>query len=125
MNYYKKVESKSQNLIAGNYLTQDGHGGRAEEHRKEMEQIAIAIFRTEYDKIMKDIEEKIFAAQYRAYEQALKDVLGVLEYDIESVTRIGIEGCKDIFEGRKAQKYISDKIVELITKELKNKHFRP
>jgi hypothetical protein len=55
----------------------------------------------------------------------LKDVLGVLEYDIESVTRIGIEGCKDIFEGRKAQKYISDKIVELITKELKNKHFRP
>lgn len=49
----------------------------------------------------------------------------VLEYDIHSVTKIGIEGCHDIFEGEKAQSYISDQIMKRITKELKSKTFRP
>jgi hypothetical protein len=54
----------------------------------------------------------------------LRDVLGVLEYDIESVTRIGFDGCKDIFEDKKAQKFISDHIMKTIIKELKNKNFK-
>jgi hypothetical protein len=50
--------------------------------------------------------------------------LGALEYDIHSVTKIGIDGCREIFEGEKAQKYISDHIVREIKKHLGNKHFR-
>jgi hypothetical protein len=49
----------------------------------------------------------------------------VLEYDIQSVTKIGIEGCKDIFEGKKAQKFMSDQMMKTIVKGLKGKHFRP
>ena len=75
--------------------------------------------------MMEEIEERMRMAQYQAYEQALKDVLGVLEYDIHSITKIGIDGCREVFEGEKAQRFISDKVMQLITKELKHKHFKP
>ena len=75
--------------------------------------------------LMDEIDERIRSAQYQAYEQALKDVLGVLEYDIHSIKRIGIDGCRDIFEDEKAQRFISDQIMKRITKELKGKHFKP
>ena len=124
-NYYKTVDSTSQNLCAKAFHTQDGHGGRAELHRSEMEEIARRIIAEERERLMEEIEEKILQAQYRAYEQALQDVMRVLEYDIESVTRIGIEGCRDIFEDQKAQKFISDHVIKAIQKELKGKHFKP
>ena len=54
----------------------------------------------------------------------MTDVMGVLDYDVESVTRIGFDGCRDIFEDRKAQKYISDHIMKEITKKLNDKHLR-
>ena len=75
--------------------------------------------------MLEEFEERIRAAQYEAYHQALSDVVRVLEYDIESVTRIGIEGCRDIFESKKAQKFISDHVMKTIKKELANKGFRP
>jgi hypothetical protein len=48
----------------------------------------------------------------------------VLEFDIHSVTKIGIDGCREIFEGERAQKFISDQIMKTIIKELKGKSFR-
>ena len=72
--------------------------------------------------LMDEIDERIRSAQYEAYEQALKDVMRILEYDIHSITRIGIDGCRDIFEGEKAQRFISDKIMQTITKKLKSMH---
>ena len=75
--------------------------------------------------MLEEFEERIRAAQYDAYQQALSDVMRVLEYDIESVTRIGIEGCRDIFESKKAQKFISNYVMKTIKKELANKSFRP
>ena len=114
-----------ENLMAMSIGKQDGHGGKAEEHRKEMEEIADKVVNLRLERFTEEIREMILVAQYQAYEQALKDVLGVLEYDIHSVTKIGIEGCRDIFEGEKAQRFISNKIVELIKRELKNKHFKP
>ena len=113
-----------KNLMARSVGTQDGHGGRAAEHRAEMQEIARKVFNEERAQMMEEIKEMIYTAQYEAYEQALNDVLRVLEYDIQSVTRIGIEGCKDIFEGKKAQKFISERIMKVIEKELKNKNFR-
>ena len=114
-----------ENLLAGNIGTNDGHGGRAAEHRAEMQEIARKVFESERAKLMDEITERMRAAQYQAYNQALQDVMRVLEYDIHSVTKIGIEGCRDIFEGEKAQRFISDQIIKRITKELKSKTFRP
>lgn len=114
-----------ENLIVRSVGTQDGHGGRAAEHRAEMKEIAKEVFKEEHAQMMEEIKEMILQAQYQAYEQALKDVMHVLEYDIQSVTRIGIDGCREIFEGEKTQKYISDQIMKRITKELKSKSFRP
>lgn len=114
-----------ENLVSLSVNRKDGHGGRAEEHRAEMEEIARKVFESERAKMLDEIQEMIRVAQYEAYEQALQDVMRVLEYDIHSVTKIGIEGCHDIFEGEKAQSYISDQIMKRITKELKSKTFRP
>ena len=114
-----------ENLVSLSLNRKDGHGGRAEEHRAEMEQIARKVFEIERAKLMDEVEERMRAAQYQAYNQALQDVMRVLEYDIHSVTKIGIDGCRDIFEGEKAQKFISDQIMKRITKELKSKTFRP
>ena len=90
-----------------------------------MEKIARKVFEIERAKLMDEIEERMRAAQYEAYNQALQDVMRVLEYDIHSVTKIGIDGCREIFEGEKAQRFISDQIMKRITKELKSKKFRP
>ena len=95
-----------------------------EECRRDMKEIALQIFNSEKERLMAEIKEMIYQAQYQAYSDALRDVLGVLEYDIESVTRIGFDGCKDIFEDKKAQKFISDHIMKTIIKELKNKNFK-
>ena len=127
MNYYSQIDSDTQNLCARSLRrsTQDGHGGRSAEHRAEMQAIAREIFKAERAQLIEEFEAKILAAQYQAYEQALKDVVRVLEYDIQSVTRIGIEGCRDIFEGKKAQQFLSDQVMQMIATELKNKSFRP
>ena len=114
-----------ENLLAFNKNTQDGHGGRAELHRSEMKEVAHEVFQAEREQLMKEIEAQIMTAQYQAYAQAIQDVLRVLEYDIHSVTKIGIDGCREIFEGEKAQKYISNQIMKIITSELKEKRFRP
>lgn len=112
------------NLLSYNHSIYDGHGGKREEHRKEMEEIAFNVFYSEKEKLMEEIKEMIYQAQYQAYSDALRDVLDVLEYDIKSVTRIGFDGCRDIFEDKKAQKFISDHIMKTIAKELKNKTFK-
>ena len=101
-----------------------GHGGHAEEHREEMEEIAREIYAVERAKDMEKIERMIQDKMYLAYEQAMQDVLRALEYDVQSVTKIGVNGCKEIFEGKAAQKYISDQIMRSIQKELRDKHLR-
>ena len=114
-----------ENLVSLSLNRKDGHGGRAEEHRAEMEEIARKVFEIERAKLMDEMSERMRAAQYEAYNQALQDVMRVLEYDIHSVTKIGIDGCREIFEGEKAQRFISDQIMKRITKELNSQTFRP
>ena len=46
------------NLLAGKVGTKDGHGGRAEEHRKEMEQIAF------YDPITQGLNKDGFTLRF-------------------------------------------------------------
>jgi hypothetical protein len=82
------------------------------------------VYAREREKERERIEQMVQEKMYLAYEQALQDVLRVLEYDIESVTKIGVNGCKEIFEGKAAQKFISDQIMRTIQKELRDKHLR-
>ena len=115
----------SKNLLAfDNRFPQDGHGGRAKEHRVEMEEIARRVYAEEREKDVEDMERRMQEIAYAAYEQAVKDFQRALEYDVESITRIGIEGCRDIFEGKKAQKFISDHIMKEIQKRLNGKNYR-
>lgn len=119
MNYYKKGE-EPKNFISTIVNTQVGHGGRSKEHREEMEAIA----RNVYAEELAQMESRMHEIAYQAYKQAIEDILHALEYDIESVTRIGIDGCRDIFEDKKAQKFISDHIMKEIQKQLNGKTFR-
>jgi hypothetical protein len=70
------------------------------------------------------MEQMMWAIAYAAYKQAIEDVLRALEYDVESITRIGIEGCREVFEGKKAQKFISDYVMKELRKQLNGKEFR-
>ncbi len=104
--------------------TWDGHGGRAEEHRAEMEEITRAVYAEEREKDAERIEERMQEIAADAYRQAVKDFLHALEFDINSIVRLAIEGCRDIFEGKKAQKHISDHIMKTVEKNLRGKSYR-
>ena len=60
-----------ENLVSLSLNRKDGHGGRAEEHRAEMEEIARKVFEIERAKFMDEMSERMRAAQYEAYNQAL------------------------------------------------------
>ena len=85
-----------------------------------MEEIARRVCAEECVKL----EARMHQIAYEGYSQAIKDFLHAIEYDVESVTRIGFDGCRDIFEDKKAQKFISDHIMKEIQKQLNGKHFR-
>ena len=70
------------------------------------------------------MESRMYEIAYQAYSQAIHDFMKALEYDVESITKIGFDGCRDIFEDKKAQKFISDHIMKEIEKQLSGKHFR-
>lgn len=117
--------------MSNNYLsfdnrgfTQDGHGGRAAEHRAEMEAIARAIINEEINKLMDKLPQIIEEKCREAYRQAIADFLHALEYDIESIVEIGFDGCRDIYVDKKTQKYISNHIFKEVQKRLNGKDFR-
>ena len=114
----------SKNFLSFDNRTNDLHGGRAEEHRAEMEEIARRVYAEERAKDMERIECAMHEIARAAYEQAVKDFLGALDYDVTSITRIGFDGCRDIFEDKKTQQYISDHIMKEIQKRLNGKSFR-
>lgn len=81
--------------------TRDGHGGRAEEHKAEMRKIA--------EETIYDLVPTISA---EIYNNALQRLLGAIQYDVESVVSVGIDGIGEIFNGHKVKKIISDRIMQ-------------
>jgi putative NIF3 family GTP cyclohydrolase 1 type 2 len=75
-NYYNNGENK--NLVGKHLSTLDGHGGRAEEHRAEMEQIARMVFAAERQQLLEEIQHQY----YIAYQQAIDDFLDALSAGI-------------------------------------------
>ena len=81
--------------------TRDGHGGKAEEHKAEMRKIA--------EQAIYDLVPTISA---EIYNNALQRLLGAIQYDVESVVQVGIDGIGEIFNGHKVKKIISDRIMQ-------------
>ena len=48
----------------------------------------------------------------------MAEMVRVLETDVISEVQIGFSGCRDIFQSKQAQKYISDKIYTAMKAEL-------
>ena len=91
--------------------TQDGHGGRAAEHRAEVEQIAEQIAE-------RKIAEMIPEIQRAAYISAYNDFVSALEFDVTSAVSIGLENCGEIFYDSKTQKILADAVMREIRKRL-------
>ena len=87
--------------------TQDGHGGRAAEHRKEMADIAKAA--------VYEYAPEIAAA---IYNDALTKIIGAIEYDVETIVTVSMADAGEIFNGTACQKIISDRIVKEIQAKL-------
>ena len=91
--------------------TQDGHGGRAEEHRAEIRQIA------------KEIAEQKLAAivpqiQAVALQQARDDLLRAIAFDVETVVEIAFHNGEKIWRDSKTQKAVAESIMREIRKRL-------
>ena len=91
--------------------TKDGHGGRATEHRAEMEQIAERIA----DQKLAAIVPQIHAA---ALQQARDDLLRAFAFDVETVVEVAFANGEKIFRDKRTQKVIADSIIREIRKRL-------
>ena len=107
--YIGKQTSYNGNLCGRG--TQDGHGGRAEEHRAEMEQIA----ERKADEKLAAIIPQIQAA---ALWQAREDLLRALSFDVETVVSIAFANGETIWRDSKTQKVIAHSLMREIRKRL-------
>ena len=93
------------------HRTQDGHGGRAEEHRAEMRQIAEEIADQKIAAILPQI-------QVAAIEQARDDLLRAITFDVETVVQVALHNGETIFKDKRTQKVIAENIMREIRKRL-------
>ena len=91
--------------------TQDGHGGRAAEHRAEMEQIAERIAEQKIAAIVPQI-------QAAALQQARDELLRAIAFDVETVVQVALYNGETIFRDKKTQRVIADNIMREIRKRL-------
>lgn len=98
--------------------TQDGHGGRAEAHREEMEYIAEQIAE---QVVQKRVSELIPEIQRAAYNQAYNSLVHELSFDVTSAVNIGIENGRSILNSRKTEKVVADAVIKEVQKQLKRK----
>lgn len=87
--------------------TQDGHGGRATEHRAEMERIA-----------QKKIAEMIPEIQRSAYISAYNDIVNALSFDVTTAVSVAFANGAQIFYDSKTQKVIADAVMQEVRKGL-------
>lgn len=87
--------------------TQDGHGGRAEEHRDEMRRVAKEM-----------IEELVPPIARQIYAETIQSILDALRYDIETVVNISFDDAHDIFTSKRVRKYVSDRITREVIRRL-------
>ena len=91
---------------------QDGHGGNADEHRKEMAQIAEQIVQQKMNTIIPEI-------QRAAYSTAYNDFVNALSFDVGTAVNIGFANGEAIFHDKKTQKIVADAVMNEVRKHLK------
>ena len=91
--------------------TQDGHGGNADAHRAEMEQIAAQIAE-------KKIAEMIPEIQRSAYISAYNDIVNALSFDVTTAVSVAFENGAQIFYDSKTQKVIAEAVMNEVRKGL-------
>ena len=116
MSFY--LENPPKNLCAVSYMrqrsdTQDGHGGRYEQHHAEMREESMKAIQ----EVVPSMVEEICV---RTWNEALERLLGAIEYDITTCVNIAFENGEDIFKSEKAKKYISNAVMKAIKSELKS-----
>ena len=99
------------------YFTRDGHGGHAFEHHQEMRQIALATINEVVPPMINDICIQICT-------EALQDVIGAIEWDIEEIVNVSFDDMHNVFNSEKFRKVISTKIMDSIKKNLNNPNIR-
>lgn len=110
---------KSEYNVSGDFS--HGNSENAKKHKEMMEKIANDVCDQKFKEYENHIKIKISEIVDAKVTQMINDFLRAIEYDIQSVTRIGIAGCKEVFEGEKAQKFISDKVYRAIERGLRKK----
>lgn len=96
--------------------TQDGHGGRAAEHRREMAQIAEEIADRKIAAIIPQI-------QTAALQQARDDLLHAIAFDVETVVEVAFQNGEKIWRDSKTQKVVAENIMREIRKRLSGAMF--
>lgn len=91
--------------------TQDGHGGRAKEHRAEMQMIAAEIADQKIAAIVPQI-------QAVALQQARNELLRAIAFDVETVVQVALHNGETIFRDKKTQRVIAENIMREIRKRL-------
>ena len=91
--------------------TQDGHGGRSEEHRAEIRQIAEEIAEQKLAAIVPQI-------QATALQQARDDLLRAIAFDVETVVEIAFHNGEKIWRDSRTQKAVAESIMREIRKRL-------
>ena len=110
--YVKKGEIPGNNYFHNQ--TRDYHGGRAAQHHAEMRQIALATINEVVPPMINDICIQICT-------EALQDVIGAIEWDIEEIVNISFDDMHNVFNSEKFRKVISTKIMDSIQKNLNNR----
>ena len=114
MSYFRDFSGThfvTENGSVGYRRVQDGHGGRAEQHRAEMEQIAEQIAE-------RKIAEMIPEIQRVAYISAYNDVVNALSFDVTTAVSVAFENGAQIFYDSRTQKVIADAVMSKVRKGL-------
>ena len=114
MSYFRDFSGThfvTENGSVGYRRVQDGHGGRAEQHRAEMEQIAEQIAE-------RKIAEMIPEIQRVAYISAYNDVVNALSFDVTTAVSVAFENGAQIFYDSRTQKVIADAVMHEVRKGL-------
>ena len=114
MNYFRDFTGDhfiTENGGIGYRRTQDGHGGRGPEHRREMEQIAEEIADRKIEAILPQI-------QAAALQQARDDLLRAFAVDVETVVEVAFQNGEKIWRDSKTQKVVAESIMREIRKRL-------
>ena len=107
--YVKKGEPLGKNYFDN--PTRDYHGGRARQHHAEMRQVALETVREVVPRLVDEICTAI-------WNDALQRLVGAMEYDVNTCVSIAFDDAEKIFKSKEAQKFVSDKIVKELQREI-------